>query len=144
MKSITKKYVEKKAERHDEKSLPPTVILENTATQNTFEIKGFYLEEQIPIGQHTLLFLTDNCPYEETLRITLLSEQDKVLDALEIGGNYTTGVFENLQQTGENTFSFTFFAERIDYLTVHALPQLKFFSLRFSQPFFRKVYLEAK
>ena len=141
MKSTHNKYLVRKSNHHTDEKSGPIVILENTDTKNRFKITGFRLESQIALeNNHTLLFLTAGCPFEETLYITLLSSKDKVLDTIELFGWYTTGVFEHLQKIGTSSFSFTFFAESIYYLTVYSSRRFTFWAPRFWHPFFRRSY----
>lgn len=59
-------------------------------------LEGATLEAAVQWRGHHLLFLTDDVPYEEALRIVLLSEHWQVLDEAELGAAYSTGSFSNL------------------------------------------------
>ncbi|HIV70407.1 MAG TPA: hypothetical protein H9903_05735 [Candidatus Aquabacterium excrementipullorum] len=58
-------------------------------------------------GQH-LLFITDDVPYEEALRIVLLDADLQTLDAAELGAAYSTGSFTDLALHPPDTVSFRF------------------------------------
>ena len=59
-------------------------------------IDGAYLEAAIQWRDCYLLFLTDDAPFEESLRIYLMDTRWRVVDAAVIGGIYTTGSFSDL------------------------------------------------
>lgn len=78
---------------------------------------------RVPLAQGLglLLFLTDDAPYEEALRLVLLSPSHKVLDQVELGGAYTTGSFSGLQVLAPDTLGFRFICD-VDW-SVQVLPQ---------------------
>jgi hypothetical protein len=59
-------------------------------------LKGAVLEAAVQWHGHHLLFLTDDVPYEEALRIVLLNERWQVVDEAELGAAYSTGSFSDL------------------------------------------------
>lgn len=72
-------------------------------------IEGACLEQQYfmpDLGY--LLFLTDNVPYEETLRIYLVDKIYTVIDGLEFGGNMVTGELDNISIKNSNMIEFSF------------------------------------
>jgi len=58
---------------------------------------------------HCLLFITDNTPFEEHLRIFLLDAQWKIVDCAILGAMYSTGVFSDLELAPPNFLYFRFF-----------------------------------
>ena len=59
-----------------------------------------------------LIFLTDDVPFEETLRVILLDSDLKILDGFIFGGAYVTGTLENLQIIDGITVQFSFVHEK--------------------------------
>ncbi len=57
-----------------------------------------------------LLFLTDNVPYEEALKIVLLDVNDGVKEILTLGGAYLTGSFTDLK-IHSNSVEFSFIGD---------------------------------
>jgi hypothetical protein len=85
------------------------IVAEKVATGRI--IAGAYIEAAIQWGNYYLLFITDDCPFEEILRIYLLSKQWLLLDAAVIGCIYSTGSFSALKLTEPNRVQFRFFAD---------------------------------
>lgn len=83
-------------------------------------IPGATLEQQFRLDEgRFLLFLTDDVPYEETLRIYLLSKDFRILDGLEFGGAYVTGSLENVTIKDSRTLEFSFVHKNRCRLHVH-------------------------
>jgi hypothetical protein len=61
-------------------------------------------------GQH-LLFITDDVPYEEALRIVLIDASLHTVDAAELGAAYSTGSFTDLALLPPDTVSFRFIGD---------------------------------
>lgn len=74
-------------------------------------IAGAYLEAAVQWGECHLLFLTNDCPFEETLNIHLFDKQWRLLDSAVIGCIYSTGSFSDLKLTAPNRVQFHFFAD---------------------------------
>lgn len=70
-----------------------------------------------------LLFLTDDVPCEESLRLILVGPGSEVLDQLELGGAYTTGALSDLRVLGADRLGFRFIGDT-DW-TVQVLPQAR-------------------
>lgn len=86
-------------------------------------IKGAYLETQFRVsGIGYLLFLTDDVPFEETLRVYLLDEQCALLDGLEFAGNLATGNLEGVRIVDTSTIEFSFIHLYPCRVMVHAQP----------------------
>ncbi len=87
-------------------------------------LKGLILEAQFVCGHHYLLFLTHDCPFEETLSIYLLDQSFNVLDRAEIFSMFTMGIFGDLKIENEREVSFTLFSSEEKFaLTVLQAPQ---------------------
>ena len=89
-------------------------------------LKGALIEAQYRVdGQRHLLFVTDDVPYEETLRVYLISSDAKVLDSLEFGGYLDNGTLEDLNVIDENTIEFSFIHKKRCRLTVESRSEWK-------------------
>src|SRR5262245_18137679 len=72
-------------------------------------LDGHHLESQLRTrAGHALLFVTDDCPYEEQLHIFLLSDALEVLDSLTLGRMYQPGVLRDLSLTDRDQLGFAF------------------------------------
>ncbi|WP_328186041.1 hypothetical protein [Marinobacter sp. OP 3.4] len=82
-------------------------------------LKGALIEAQYQVddGRH-LLFITDDVPYEETLRIYLIASNAEVLDSLEFGGYLANGTLEGLNIVGDQTIEFRFIHKKRCRLTI--------------------------
>ncbi|WP_284618029.1 hypothetical protein [Aquabacterium humicola] len=74
-------------------------------------VAGVVLEAAFECDGRFVLFLTDDIPFEESLRIHLLGADLQLLDSATLGSMYSTGRFEllGLQQPG--TVRFRFFGD---------------------------------
>ncbi len=72
-------------------------------------VNGEILEAAVQWANHHLLFITDNTPFEEYLRIYLLDDQWRTVDCAVLGTMYSTGVFSDLELVPPNTLYFRFF-----------------------------------
>jgi len=59
-------------------------------------VDGAILEAALKWHEYTLLFLTDDIPFEDALRIYLLDEKFNVMDSAQIMWIYATGIFHIL------------------------------------------------
>jgi len=80
--------------------------------------KGALIEAQYQVDDRYLLFITDDVPYEETLRIYLIAGNGDVLDSLEFGGYLANGTLEGLNIVGEHSIEFSFIHKKRCRLTV--------------------------
>ena len=87
---------------------PPTseIVLNGTPTGR--RIEGATLEAAVEWNSSYLLFVTDDVPHEEMLRIVLLDRELDVLDTALIGGPYSTGSFSALELHAPDTVKFRF------------------------------------
>jgi len=72
-------------------------------------VAGEILEAAIEWSHHRLLFVTDNIPFEDHLRIYLFDTQWKIVDAATLGAMYSTGVFSGLELQPPASLRFRFF-----------------------------------
>jgi len=71
-------------------------------------ISGAILEGAVEWDSFYLLFLTDDIPHEEMLRVALLNAELEVVDEALIGGPYSTGSFSSLELCGTDSVRFRF------------------------------------
>ena len=71
-------------------------------------ISGAILGGAVEWDSFYLLFLTDDIPYEEMLRVVLLDAKLDVVDEALIGGPYATGSFSSLELHGTDAVRFRF------------------------------------
>lgn len=90
--------------------VPASEILLNGKSTQRF-VSGAVLEAAVQWENCFLLFLTDDVPYEEMLRIVLLDQQLKVVDSALIGGPYSTGSFSALSLREPNCVEFRFIGD---------------------------------
>lgn len=72
-------------------------------------IAGAILRAALRWGEFVLLFLTDDVPFEDTLRMYLLDQDLTVVDSARMGAMYSTGIFSDLDLTEPDTVRFQFF-----------------------------------
>ena len=95
-------------------------------------LDGAILETALAWGEHLLLFLTDDIPFEECLRIYLLDRDFNTLDSAHLVAMYATGVFSDLDLTQHDAVRFRFFGGTVYTLTL--LPKESFAIPFFSDP----------
>ncbi|HEX8405124.1 MAG TPA: hypothetical protein VF670_10935 [Duganella sp.] len=74
-------------------------------------IEGAVLEAAVCWKGLFLIFLTDDIPHEDTLRIYLLGPRLDMVDAARLGAMYATGAFERLEVIAPNLVRFEFFGD---------------------------------
>jgi len=72
-------------------------------------VTGEILEAAIQWTHHRLLFITDNIPFEDHLRIYLFDAEWKILDSATLGAMYSTGVFSGLELQPPASLQFKFY-----------------------------------
>lgn len=85
------------------------ILLSGRATGTT--LNGAVLEAAVQWQGYYLLFITDDVPYEEALRIVLLDADLQPLDAALIGGMYTTGHFSGMCLRPPDEIGFRFIGD---------------------------------
>lgn len=94
------------------RNLNQRVLLKRDGNVLPVEVEGVILEAQFGLNDgSTLIWLTDNSPYDEGLHIYLLRQDDTIEDALEAGAIFGLGEGGILKITKTNTdwVEFTFF-----------------------------------
>lgn len=82
--------------------------------------KGALIEAQYQVDAKCyLLFVTDDVPYEETLRLYLITCDAEILDSLVFGGYLANGTLEDLNIVGERSIEFSFIHKKRCRLTVN-------------------------
>lgn len=71
-------------------------------------LDGVQIEAQLDNEGETLLWMTEDCPYEEGLHIYLLGATGTVLDAMEAGAPYSPGILK-MKETSGRWLEFEFF-----------------------------------
>lgn len=89
---------------------PRSEILQNAIPTGKY-VAGAILVATIQWGSLYLLFVTDDCPFEEALNIHLLDEHLDPIDSTVIGWIYNTGVFESLTLVQPNIVQFRFLGD---------------------------------
>lgn len=96
------------------------------------QLPGAMLEAAAQWKSFTLLFTTDDTPFEEFLHIHLLDAQLQLLDSATVGGIYSTGSFSLLQSAEPDTLRFRFIGDT-DW-SVQVLPEPGFRVPLLSEP----------
>lgn len=71
-------------------------------------VAGAVLEAQFARGHEFLLFVTDDCPYEEVLHLYLLDASMAVVDQVDLGAPYAPGILRDLEGVGPECVEFSF------------------------------------
>lgn len=103
---------------------PPTSQVIHRGKATGTYLDGAVLEACIQVNDLLLAFMTDDCPFEECLRLYLLDDQLKILDRVTLGRIYTTGIFELLELLEPRTVAFQFFTDRP--MSASVLPRKQF------------------
>ncbi len=74
-------------------------------------IPGADLEAAIEHDGRYLLFVTDDCPFEDMLRILLLDAACNILDSAMLGAPYSTGSFSSLSLDAPDKVRFRFIGD---------------------------------
>lgn len=85
-------------------------ILERYSKALDVEVEGSVLEKQYELeGGCVLIWLTDDSPYDEGLHVYLVDQSDSILDAVEAGADFTSGILK-IVDTGTDWVEFEFFS----------------------------------
>lgn len=85
-------------------------------------IDGVVLEKQFSFEEKYLLFLTEDCPYEEGLHIYLLDHELQILDGIELGGAYASAILQDVKVEDDMLVTFTFFGHDLWRLQIASTP----------------------
>jgi hypothetical protein len=89
-------------------ALPPVSELVVSGVPTGKRVSGAILEGAVEWDSFRLLFLTDDIPHEEMLRVALLNAELDVVDEALIGGPYSTGSFSSLELCEPDAVRFRF------------------------------------
>ncbi|BBA35638.1 uncharacterized protein sS8_3701 [Methylocaldum marinum] len=110
---------------------PKSQVLVNGEAVDSF-IDGATFEACIQYEEFYLVFTTNDCPYEESLNISLLDKQYHVLDHAVLVWPYSTGKFRLLDIVQPNLVTFEFFGETT--WKVELYPHKRLITPFFSEP----------
>lgn len=100
------------------------VLLNDQSTGTLLD--GHILEAAVRHDRGWVLFVTDDIPYEEALRIYGLDSRMKLVDSAKIGWPYATGSFAGLRLEPPCAVHFRFMREREWTLTLREKPRFAF------------------
>ena len=98
------------SEATETKSPKSEITIEGTKLK--LIINGVDIEACIKCGERYLVFTTDDCPFEESLNIYLLSGESEIIDRATVFCPYGTGSFKLLGVTDPDLVKFNFFGEK--------------------------------
>ncbi|MGL6312718.1 hypothetical protein [Vibrio sp. WXL103] len=87
----------------------PRMRIINTTTKESTYITGAYLEAQYATRDGYLLFITEDCPFEETLYIFYLRHDLLIQDCIELSTPYSPGILNVIDDENEDFVQFSFF-----------------------------------
>lgn len=105
---------------------PSTQIRWNNGVE--LELLGSTIEDCISVGDQTLIFLTEDCPFEEALHIALVSADGALLDHVEVSSPYATGSYKKLKDFDGEGMTFSFFDNVSTRLSLSQKPILNAFN----------------
>jgi hypothetical protein len=88
-------------------------------------LEGTVLEACVQYGNQYLVFLTDDIPFEDSLRIHLLDKDLNRIDTVTLGAPYTTGHFRNLTFEDSGVITFEFFGDCVWEVSVSPRKRLR-------------------
>lgn len=103
--------------------LPRSRIVYNNMSTPSF-IHGVVLEAAVETEFGVLLFLTEDCPFEDGLHIYFLNHSMKPLDHVTVSWQYCTGYFDDLKFESSSSLMFSFMCEPLWRLTLLDRPTL--------------------
>ena len=89
-------------------------------------VSGIYLEAAIQYEDYHLLFITNDCPFEERLNIYLFDKQWLLLDSADMFCIYSTGSFSDLTLIEPNRARFIFFGDTDWEVEIFDAPKFRF------------------
>lgn len=108
----------------DDPYQPPHAAVLREGRAAGFTIEGAKIEAQFALDADSyLLLVSDDCPYEETLRAYLLNANLKVIDQATLGYAYTAGVLRDIQIVADDALTFAFTGNSRFRLKVHPKPR---------------------
>lgn len=108
----------------DNETIPRSEVLVDGRPTGTI-LNGEVFEAAVRIGDRTLIFLTDDVPFEEGLNIALLDAGHRLLDSAAMSVMYGTGLFSDLNFEPPDSVRFRFFGSEECRLRVLPAPRLR-------------------
>ncbi|MYN17030.1 hypothetical protein GTP81_09720 [Rugamonas sp. FT107W] len=113
-------------------------------------VTGAVLEAAVEWRGYRIVFLTDDIPFEDMLRIYMFDANMALVDSAVLGAMYSTGTFSELSLQPPNALTFRFFGGTVWRMVL--LAELEFSLPFFSDPrgvsrklkFFRHFRIEGK
>lgn len=100
------------------------IVIQGTTIKHV--INGVDLESCIEHNGSFLIFTTDDCPFEESLNIYLISNENKVIDKVTLFWPYGTGSFEFIRFVDPDLVEFKFFENKIWQIRIFKTKRLFF------------------
>ncbi|MEE9412696.1 MAG: hypothetical protein V3V22_06545 [Methylococcales bacterium] len=127
----------------------PSIDLLFMPLKKQITLTGAVLEAQYSVDENYLVFITENCPFEESLLISLIDATGKLLDTLELSAWYTPGILSNLRIQPPNKICFSFFDDSECWvLEILSKTITQFWANKFpvkrNHPFLHKTYIKLK
>lgn len=88
-------------------------------------VPGALLEATVEWEKHFVLFMTDDCPFEEMLHVHLLDPQLQLVDSLRLGSAYSTGTLSSIELLEPNRVRFRFIGDTDWIIELLEKPKLK-------------------
>ena len=91
-------------------------------------VAGKILEASVKISDNLyMLFTTDGIVFEESLNIFLiqLGNKSQIIDSATVGAMYSTGIFEELIISSDDSLSFRFIGDNLWKVTVYPTPRFR-------------------
>jgi hypothetical protein len=134
---------------HDSPNETPFIDFIFTPSGKQLTLSGVYLEAQFAVGNDFILFITDDCPFEERLSIYYLDPAAELLDSLQLCVWYTPGILTNLRIKQPNQLHFSFFDASENWvLSVLSKPEIQFWAnshpITRKRPFMHKAYFNLE
>lgn len=90
-----------------------------------FTVMGLLLEEQLELEDGScLVWLTQDCPFEELLCVYLVGSEGELLDSVSAGALYTPGIL-SIRSVGPDWVEFDFFGDASYRLQVEPLARFR-------------------
>lgn len=97
------------------------VVLNGTKIRTI--IDGIVLEKCVRIYDYYLVFMTYDCPFEEGLTVSLLKQNGKLLEKLDVFAPYCTDDFSDLELYPPNIVTFDFLYKGLWKIEVFSSPR---------------------
>lgn len=123
-------YLKRIYEATKTQSLVSEIIIAGTKIK--LNINGADLEACIEYDNRYLVFTTNDCPFEESLNIYLLSSENEIIDNATVFWPYCTGSFKLLRIVEPDLVQFTFFGNK--YWQIEIFDNRRFYIPYISEP----------